>query len=229
MPDLREPPVSPRPRRIAGPSWFDLRLVFGVLLVLGSVLLGARIISAARNTYPRVVATRDLAAGSVLTTGDVTLAQVRLSSQVDGAYVTDLAGTLGKQLSRPVSAGELVPRDALSMTAAQTTVTVPFASGAAPDLHRGERIEVWLSTTACPSAILLPDVPVQAVHADDSSFAAGNDAQDVVLSLAPTLADRVVQALALDGAQLRAGVLTGPSRLPDGALPDISVCAPAQR
>jgi hypothetical protein len=227
VPDLPEVPVSPRPRRIAGPSWFDLRLVFGVLLVLGSVLLGARVVSSARNTYPRVVATRELAAGSVLTAADVTIAQVRLPNGVDRAYVSDLADALGKQLSRSVANGELVPRDAVTDAAAQTTVTVPLASGAAPDLRRGERIEVWLSTTDCPSVVLLADVPVQAVHADDCSFAAGNDAQDVVISLAPALADRVVQALAMDDAHLRAGVLTGPAHSPDGALPlpDIASCA----
>jgi hypothetical protein len=231
VPDPPEVPASPRPRRIAGPSWFDLRLVFGVLLVVGSVLLGARVVSTARDTQPRVAATHDLAAGTVLTSRDITIARVRLPGSADGAYVADLATAVGKQVARPVSTGELVPRAALGTPTAQTTVTVPFASGAAPDLHKGERIEVWLSTAACPSVVLLPDVPVQAVRADDSAFADGSGAQDVVINIAPPLADRVVQALAFDQAQLRAGVLAGPVHPPRGALHDISTCggAPGSR
>jgi hypothetical protein len=202
--------------------------MLGVLLVLGSVLLGARVVASARNTYPRLAATRDLAAGTVLTSRDVAVAQVRLAGGGSGVYVADLVDAIGKQLSRPLSAGELVPRGALDVPAAQTTVTVPLDSGAAPDLRRGERIEMWLSTTACPSVVLLRDVPVQAVHADSGgSFATGGDAQDVVISLPPALADRVVQALAYDGAKLRAGVLAGPLHPEDGALADIAPCAAA--
>jgi hypothetical protein len=228
VPDPPAVPASPRPRRIAAPSWFDLRLVLGVLLVLGSVLLGARVVANARHTFPRVAAKRDLAAGTVLTASDLAIAQVRLPGAAGHAYLADLARALGKQLAQPVSAGELVPRSALSVAAARTTVTVPLASGAAPDLHKGERIEMWLSTAACSSVVLLLDEPVQGVHADaGGSLAEGSDAQDVVLSLPPTLADRVVQALAYDQAQLRAGVLAGPVRRAAGPLPDIAVCAAA--
>lgn len=223
MPDPPDVPPSPRPRRIAGPSWFDLRLVVGVLLVLGSVLLGARVVATARNTYPRVAARHDLAAGTVLSSSDITITRVRLPPTADDAYLADLAGAVGKQLTRPVLTGELVPRGALDAAAAQTTVTVPLGSGAAPDLHKGDRIELWLSTAACPSVVLLPDVTVQAVRADDSSLADGSGAQDVVINVVPLLADRVVQALAFDEARLRAGVLTGPLHSPS-ALPDISTC-----
>ena len=38
-----EMPPGPTPRRVRPPRWLDLRLVLGVLLVLGSVLLGARV------------------------------------------------------------------------------------------------------------------------------------------------------------------------------------------
>ena len=43
---------GPAPRRVRPPRWLDLRLVLGVLLVLASVLLGARIVSAADVTVP---------------------------------------------------------------------------------------------------------------------------------------------------------------------------------
>jgi hypothetical protein len=66
---------------------------------------------------------------------------------------------------------------------------------------------------------------VQAVHAGSDELGAGAD-QDVVLSVAPQLADRVVAALADKDAVLRAGVLTGP---PSGGpantgLPSLDAC-----
>jgi hypothetical protein len=227
-------PVSPRPRRIAAPSWLDLRLVLGVVLVLGSVLVGAKIVSGARETYPAVTARRDLAVGTILTSSDLMVARVQLPGRGRGVYLSRTADVVGKRLSREVSAGELVPIDALATMAPQTTVTVPLASGAAPDLRKGERIELWVSTSSCSSTVLLPDVTVQAVHQDsDGSFSSGSGGQDVFISVAPALADRVVQALALDEAQLRAGVLVGQggeTRAGTLALPDLATCAsPAPR
>jgi hypothetical protein len=226
-------PVSPRPRRISTPSWFDLRLVLGIVLILASVLIGARVVSSASRTYPRVAARHDLAAGSILTPSDVTLARVQLPHGGTGVYVSQLEDAVGKQLSRAVSAGELIPAGALGNTVAQTTVTVPLAAAAAPDLRKGQRIELWVSTSSCSSLVLLPDVTVQAVHADeDSAFSTGSGEQDVVISVAPDLADRVMQALALDEAQLRAGILVGGQETRSGGdpiLPDLTPCAGAPR
>ena len=55
---------GPTPRRVRPPRWLDLRLVLGVLLVLGSVLLGARVVGAADATVPVWAAAGDLAAGT---------------------------------------------------------------------------------------------------------------------------------------------------------------------
>ena len=227
-------PVSPRPRRIATPSWFDLRLVLGIVLVLASVLIGAKVVSSATKTYPRVAARHDLAAGTILTDDDVTLASVQLPNHGAGVYLSQLADAVGKQLSRPVSAGELVPAGALGSVLSQTTVTVPLAAAAAPELHKGQRIELWVSTSACPSLVLLPDVAVQAVHSNaDGTFGSGSGGQDVVISVPPELADRVMQALALDQAQLRAGVLVGSGReqrtSSPPSLPDLTPCTSSTR
>jgi hypothetical protein len=228
------PPPSPRPRRIAPPRWLDLRLVLGVVLVLASVLIGAKVVSGARTTHPAVEVTRDLAAGKVLTARDVKLAQVQLPGRSADAYLTAVRDAVGKQLDRPVSAGELVPARAVSPSAPRTTLTVPLAAGAAPDLRTGQRIEVWVSTANCSSTVLLRDVTVQAVRADaGGSFTSGTGGQDVVISVDPAVADRVIAALALEDPQIRAGVLVGGAATgspADGApglsaLPDLSACA----
>jgi hypothetical protein len=225
-------PPSPQPRRIAAPSWLDVRLVLGVVLVLASVLIGARIVSSASHTHPSVAARRDLAAGTILGRGDLELAQVQLPDHGSGVYLTHLDDAVGRQLGRAVSAGELVPADAVATVAPQTTVTVPLAAGAAPDLRKGQRIQIWVSTSTCSSLVLLADVTVQAVHADSGgSFATGTGGQDVVISVAPPLADRVIAALALEEAKLRAGVLVGarggppPSGRSAAPLPDLAPCS----
>jgi hypothetical protein len=219
-------PSSPRPRRIATPSWLDLRLVLGVLLVLASVLIGAKVVSSAEHTYPTVAVRHDLAAGTVLTADDLRLAKVQLPHRGHGVYLAKVRDAVGRQLSRPMSAGELLPADAVAAVKPQTTVTVPLASGAAPELRKGQRIELWLSTATCSSVVLLPAVPVQAVHADSGTLPGGTGGQDVVISVRPELADRVVSALAIDQAQVRAGVLVGAGADVTTDLPDLAACVP---
>lgn len=204
--------MSPSPRRIAKPTWLDLRFVLGLLLVLAAVLAGAAVFARANTRYPVVVATRDLAAGKVLHSADLTLAQVQLPDRGAGIYPDRLSAVVGKQLHRPVAAGELIPAAAVRKPVPRTTVTVPFASAAAPDLRPGERIEIWVSTRSCASVVVLPDVTVQDVRPDaGGSFTSGTGGQDVVISVDPALANRVIAALAIDQAQVRAGVLTGPA------------------
>jgi hypothetical protein len=218
-------PSSPTPRRIAAPRWLDLRLILGVGLVLVAVLVGAVVFSRAGRTTGVVAARHDLAAGTVLTADDLTVVQVKLPNR--GVYLDTAGPAVGKRLQRAVSSGELLPRDAVAAAGPHTTLTVPFAAGSAPDLRTGQRIEVWVSTSACTSEVLLSDVTVQSAHRDSSgAFDNGGDGQDVVISVEPDLAQRVIGALAIDGVRLRAGVLDGGSSPSSAApLPDLSSCA----
>jgi hypothetical protein len=202
-----------------------VRLVIGVVLVLGSVVLGAKIVSGANHTYRMLAVTRDLAAGTLLSHDDIKAVRVQLPDRGHGLYLSGDADVLGQQLNRSLASGELLPAAALGTAAALTTVTVPFTADNAPTLAPGERVEIWLSTKACASVVLLADVTVQDVHiATGGSFSA-NSGQNVVVSLAPGLAGRVVGALARDGATIRAGILTGPVQgAANDALPDLDAC-----
>jgi hypothetical protein len=216
---------SPTPRRVSKPRWLDVRLMLGVVLVLAAVLIGATVISSAQHTEKRVAVTQDLAAGTMLRPDDLTAVDVRLPDSAR-VYLTDPARAIGKVLNQPLGQGQLLPSAALGPPRSRTTLNLPFAADSAPKLARGQRIVVWLSTERCPSVVLLPDVTVQDVHAADSgTFATVGTGQSVVLSVTPDLADRVVTALAMKDATIRAGVLTGGDRTPTGALPDVSVCA----
>lgn len=216
---------SPTPRRVKAPSWLDLRLVLGVVLVLASVLLGAKIVSGANHTYRMLAVTRDLAAGTLLSRDDIKAVRVQVPAHGRGTYVGDDTDVVGKELNRSLGADELLPAAALGAPAALTTVTVPFLADAAPALSPGERVEIWLATKACASVVLLADVAVQDAHAATGGSFSSSGGQNVVVSLPPALAGRVVDALARDGATIRAGVLTGPARpAANDALPDLDAC-----
>jgi hypothetical protein len=201
--------LSPSPRRVRAASWFDLRLVLGVVLVLVSVVAGLFVVSSARRTREVWQSTHDLAAGIVLTRRDVRATAVRLAD-AGRAYYPSEVNVVGRALTHPVSAGELLPRSATGPTSVTATVTIPLAARDAPTIKGGDRITVWVSTKSCPAVTVLADTAVQDVRDTNSSFGSGSG-QDVVVRLDPGQAQRVVQALALTGAVLRAGVLTGPA------------------
>lgn len=222
---------SPSPRRISTPRWFDLRLVLGIVLVLAAVVTGASVLARARHTDKQLAAAQDLEVGTRLRASDLRLVDTQLPDDVraDADYLTDPSQAVGKVLARRLGKGELVPASVLTSSAVQTTVTVPFAADAAPTLRRGQRIVVWLSTHSCPSVVLLPDVTVQDVRGTDSGgFSTAGSGQDVVVSVAPDLASRLVGALAIENATIRAGVLTGAARSAGSTapLPALATCAP---
>ncbi len=213
---------SPAPRRVKGPSWLDLRLALGVLLVLLAVVAGALVLRSAARTTRVLAATHDLAAGTTLHAQDVTWVDVRLPQ--NGDYLRDRTAIAGKVLNRPVNSGELVPSAAVADATPRTTVSVPLAEGTAPRLSRGQRIQLWLSTASCPSVVLISDAVVQAV--DSGSGALSSDgSQSVTLALSAGDAQRVVTALSIDDAVIRAGVLSGPGRT--GAQASIEQCTGA--
>ena len=109
-------------------------------------------------------------------------------------------------------------------------VTVPLAAGNAPGLSKGQRVEVWLSTSTCTAVVLLGDVTVQGVTSSSTSGYVDSGGQNIVLTVAPDLAARVVQALAIENATIRAGVLSGPRRAgANDSLAPITTCTVSAR
>lgn len=219
-------PPSPVPRRARRPRWLDTRLVLGVVLVVGSVVLGAVVVSRASETSSMWSLRRDLPAGAVLAASDLAAVDVRLGDDVRG-YVPAGDAVVGRRLVDDVGAGQLLPTSALEGDGgqAQVTVSIPFDRADAPSLTRGDRITVWVSTPTCASVVLLSAVGVQEVSEGGSGLAA-TGGLEVVVSVSPELADRVVRALALDDVVLRAGVLSGAAGATSADdLPDLGPCA----
>lgn len=196
---------SPPATRLRSPSWLDRRLVLGVALVLVSVLLGARTLSRADTTQLVWSANRDLAAGTVLQDGDLTLTKARLFGK-SARYV---AGDkpVGYVVQRAVSAQELVPVDALVApggSVARREVTVPVLAGhLPPDLRRGEQVDLYVTPDdkavqrgrTAGARLVLPALTVAAVVRPEGLGSSGQD-QPVVLSVAAGQVLAVVQALA---------------------------------
>src|SRR3954454_22381826 len=165
---------GPTPRRVRPPQWLDLRLVLGLLLVLGSVLLGARVVSAADATVPVWAAAGDLAAGTVLTVDDLVAVDVRLDDAAD-AYLSTTTKPEGRTLSRAVSAGELLPRSMLIEADELVQLALPVQAGhVRRSLQRGQLVDVYAVADPVPGATavaggLHPPVvrppPVQAISA----------------------------------------------------------------
>jgi hypothetical protein len=196
------PPGGPAPRRVRPPRWLDLRLVLGVLLVLGSVLVGARVVTAADATVPVWSAAGDLAAGTVLAEGDLVAVSVRLDDVAD-RYLATSTHPEGRVLGRAVRAGELVPRSALEEATDQVQLALPVQAGyVPPGLTRGQVVDVYAVADPAVGAtgqtggevdLVVSAAPVQAVTGRG----------DGVLSTATTTV-QVVVAVAADDA---AGVL----------------------
>lgn len=189
-------PPGPTPRRVRPPRWLDLRLVLGVLLVLGSVLLGARVVGAADATVPVWAVAADLAAGSELTAGDLVAVDVRLDDAAK-AYVSTDTRPEGWTLGRAVRAGELLPRTALEEPAGLVHLALPVQSGyVPPGLERGQLVDVYAVADPDAGAVEGSDVTLVVSHAPVQAISGRSDG---VLSAA-TSAVQVVVAVAADDA-----------------------------
>ena len=107
---------SPKATRQSRPRWLDPKLFLGILLVLASMALGARVIAQADQTVD-VWALRenvDLAPTVPLAQSALVAKSVRFTSQSDADLYVSAREPIpeGARMIRAVSAGELLPRNA---------------------------------------------------------------------------------------------------------------------
>jgi hypothetical protein len=198
-------PGGPVPRRVRPPRWLDLRLVLGVLLVLGSVLLGARVVTAADATVPVWSAAGDLAAGTVLTAEDLVAVSVRLDDVAD-QYLATTTRPAGRVLGRAVRAGELVPRSALEEATGLVQLALPVQAGQVPpSLARGQVVDVYAVAAPAVGAtastggdvdLVVSGAPVQAVAGrGDGVLSTATTTVQVVVAVPADEADDVLGAV----------------------------------
>lgn len=167
----------PMSGRLALPTWLSPRIALGALLVLGSVVAGARVFASADHYSPVLVARHPLAPGEHLVGSDLRVGRVRLAGGA-AAYLARSSDPDGYVVTRYVGAGELVPVAALSssssVAAATRSVTVSVQVGHLPlDLSRGDQVDVYVTpkpATGAPAgtpALVLPAASVDQVSGGD--------------------------------------------------------------
>ena len=200
---------SPRALRLATPSWLDARLVLGLLLVLVSVVVGARVLAAADDSQRVWVATRDLAPGARLAEGDLEQGRVRLFDHGERYLRADGPEPVGYVLTRGVGADELLPAQSLrrpdDVARPLRDVSVPVAAGHLPgDLRSGQQVDVFVTAGAATAGaspapapggttrLVLRGVPVT-LRAAEAGL--GQRSSGVVLSVPESDAPLLVQAV----------------------------------
>ncbi|MFN8077225.1 MAG: hypothetical protein U0Q15_17640 [Kineosporiaceae bacterium] len=214
-PDALPGPPAARLRR---PSWRDTRLIVGVLLVLGSMVTGARVMAAADDSIAVWAAARPLPVGATLTVDDLVQRRVRMSAGEDLYLPAGPLPERGAVLLRAVGEGELLPRAALGDAARlRLRPVVVVASGPVPSgLGPGARVDVWVATRS-PSGPggsgdfgtpdrLVRSAEVTGVRQDKGAFSSGE--RSVEILVAEDVLPRLLAALA-NGASVTLTPLPG--------------------
>lgn len=186
--------ASPSATRVQRRRWRDPRLWLGVVLVLGCVVVGARVLAAADDTVAVWVLDADQPAGSDLAESDVHPVDVHFADPADGRRYLPATEPLppGLHLVREVGAGELLAAAAVSTDPGSVPAQLPLGvsdPGLPADLAPGESVDVWAVPTddrAGASALALRSVDVLSVA---SAGAAGPGGDRQVLVSLPRGAD----------------------------------------
>lgn len=193
---------SPTPRRLGRPRWLDPRVIGGVLLVVAAIVIGSRVIAASSRTTPVWAAEHELAAGTVVTAGDLRAVDVNLGP-AGPLYLAASADPIGQTLNTRVRPGELLPAAALGAPAAGRVVVIPVAAAKfPPGVGHGSVIDLYLTVDGKNgqpplTSPLRTGLTVQTVlspAAGGLSGAGSNDFQVSVLVDQPT-ADLLVRSL----------------------------------
>lgn len=210
---MSDPPRSPPASRLATPGWLDGRLVLGVLLVLVSVVVGARVLAGADRSQLVWATTGDLAVGSQLAASDLQPVRVRLFDSVDRYLDASGPPPVGYIVRRGIGAGELLPHDALSLPeeGAFRLVTVPLEPGHfPPDLVDEQEVDVWVTPVRTGGAAPIGPGPLQlsgaqrvlqrvavATGPPEDSFSSGGTTSPVVVRVREADVGTLLSAMSL--------------------------------
>lgn len=179
----------PAATRASAPGWRDPRLWIGVVLVTGSVVAGARLLSGADDMTAVWSASSDLVAGQTLTADDLTSTRVRFADAVDEQRYLPVDDELpaALTLARPLVAGELVPAAALGEAPDDDMVAVSIAVAAEhvpTDLVRGSHVDVWVISQdqrrGAEAALVLDDIVILDAPVVSDTFASATSRQLVL-------------------------------------------------
>jgi len=170
--------------------WGDIRFLIGIALVILSIAGVWLIVSSARETTPVLQATRTIAQGEALASGDFRVVEVSLGTVVDG-YLAPQDLEAGMIASRTVESGELLPAVATGdAESGRTTNIVVESSVAIPErIDAGTPVELWYSPPLETDEfdaprILAGDVVVASIPETDGMLAQRSTAVELVIDRA---------------------------------------------
>jgi hypothetical protein len=174
----------------------DPRLLLGIFLVLGSTVVGARVMAAADSTVSYWSLARDVHAGDQLRGDDLVPARAHLPRRAASSHLrtsAELPGDIDSLVwARSLRSGSLLTIDALAdkADADRRELPVSVGWGSAPDdLLAGDVVDVWVGPapgehSAADAVRVLAAVRVAAVS-DGNAAAGGSLARTVVLMVDP--------------------------------------------
>lgn len=136
---------APAAPRLPKARWLDARLLVGLLLVAGSVVLGATVVARADDRVQVWRLVRDLGPGSTLARGDVTVTAVHLDSASARRYAAVREPVTGLVVTRALGRGELLPVSAVRPAGepAPRRVVIEVDRTGAAGLAKGSVVDVY--------------------------------------------------------------------------------------
>ena len=198
-------PTAPAPRRLSRPRWLNVRVVGGIVLVIAAVVAGAKVVGASSQTATMWVADRNLAAGTVLVTADLTTVEVNLGENA-GLYLGPGSNSpIGMTVLTPVAAGELLPASSVEQPSAGRVVAIGVEpENMPPGVDHGSTIDLYLtkgavagSESEATTELIGRDLTVQSVAAPSAGGLSGATSNRYALSvlLPADVADKLVRIL----------------------------------
>jgi hypothetical protein len=140
-------PLAARRRRALDP-----RILIGVALIVASALGTTALVGALTRTVVVYRADGPIVAGDRVTAGTLAPATVRLGDAA-GLYLSGALPEAGLVATRPIAAGEIVPRSAVGSDVAvhSATVVVDLASPLAAGVAVGSTVDLWSAAKTDPT------------------------------------------------------------------------------
>jgi Flp pilus assembly protein CpaB len=145
--------LTPARAQLRRPRRADPRALVGICLTLAALAGSIAFWVSASDARPVVVATRDLPAGTVLRSTDLSIAYVRMDDALfRAALPSDMLGSLvGRQLAEPMHAQQVLARgqvtDRTGLAPDQVAMTIPAHPDSAVDgrLQPGDTVQVLVT------------------------------------------------------------------------------------
>lgn len=168
--------------------WGDARFLIGIAVVALSIGGVWAVVSSSGTTTPVLQATRTIALGEALVSGDFQVVEVGLGTVTD-RYLAPQELRPGQVASRTLFEGELLATSATEDADADrtTTIVVESSTGIPGEVAAGSVIELWHSPpvgddgSQSPPRILVAEAIVASVTKTEGMLAAEGTTAEVVI------------------------------------------------